>query len=276
MVLLMREIVIHSWDELQKHLFDNVWDEQTQRYRSNYIYRGVAHSEYGLTPSLNRYCSHDLTLEDSLLRNFKKYGSADLGGYQNFWQLVALAQHHGLPTRLLDWSYSPLVAAHFATCDVSEYDHDGAITCVNFELLNAQLPKPMVDKVIEYKSKCFTIDMLNETVTNFKDLEKMSDKPFVFFFEPASISDRIVNQYALFSVVSDPSVSLLDILKDYPELCEKIIIPKEVKLEIRDKLDYINISERFIYPGLDGICQWLTRRYMDLGPKYNKNHHNHD
>ena len=50
---------------------------------------------------------------------------------------------------------------------------------------------------------------------------------------------------------------------------KRIIIPKEVKLEIRDKLDYINISERMIYPGLSGICKWITRRYANLGPKYN-------
>ena len=52
----------------------------------------------------------------------------------------------------------------------------------------------------------------------------------------------------------------------------RIIIPAEVKLEIRDKLDYINISERMIYPGLDGICKWITRRYAALGPKYNRKH----
>ena len=37
-----------------------------------------------------------------------------------------------------------------------------------------------------------------------------------------------------------------------------------------DKLDYINISERMIYPGLDGVCRWITRRYSALGPQYNR------
>ena len=49
----------------------------------------------------------------------------------------------------------------------------------------------------------------------------------------------------------------------------RLIIKKEAKLEIRDKLDYINISERMIYPGLDGICKWIARRYAPLGPIYN-------
>ena len=134
----LKEIVIHNWDELQELIFHDVWDPTIQRYRASYIYRGVSHKDFDLVPKLNRLCSHDLTLEDALLRNFKKYGSADLGGYQNFWQIVALAQHHGLPTRLLDWTYSPLVAAHFATCDIEEYDNDGAIICLNFEEVNRQ------------------------------------------------------------------------------------------------------------------------------------------
>ena len=52
----------------------------------------------------------------------------------------------------------------------------------------------------------------------------------------------------------------------------RLIISKKAKLEIRDKLDYINISERMIYPGLDGICRWIARRYAPLGPRYNAEH----
>ena len=54
--------------------------------------------------------------------------------------------------------------------------------------------------------------------------------------------------------------------------CIRYVIPKSIKLEIRDKLDYINISERMIYPGLDGISRWITRRYSNLGPLYNREH----
>ena len=45
---------------------------------------------------------------------------------------------------------------------------------------------------------------------------------------------------------------------------------------VYDKLDYINISERMIYPGLDGICKWITRRYAALGPLYNSKNWLHD
>jgi hypothetical protein len=50
-------------------------------------------------------------------------------------------------------------------------------------------------------------------------------------------------------------------LQSHPELWTKIIIPHELKWEIRDKLDQSNISERVLFPGLDGLCSWLARQY---------------
>lgn len=266
----MKEIIINNWEELQEIIFKDVWDESIHRYRSNFIYRGVFDCQYDLVPKLNRVCAHDLSLEESLLRNFKKYGYADLQNSGSLWQTLSIGQHYGLPTRLLDWTYSPLVAAHFATENTDEYDKDGAIICLNFDALNQQLPEKLLSVLKTTGSKNFTVEMLDKNIPTFSDFKNAKDEPYALFFEPASMSDRIVNQYALFSVVSDSKVLLSEILSDFPDLSYKIIIPKAVKLEIRDKLDYINISERLIYPGLDGICKWITRRYSNLGPLYNK------
>ena len=267
----MKEIIVHNWEELQEAIFDGVWDEQLMRYRSNFVYRGVSDKRFGLSPKLNRVCAHKLELESSLLRNFRKYAYADIGNNTSFWQLLSLAQHYGLPTRLLDWTYSPLVAAHFATENIEEYDKDGVIWCVNFVKMNAQLPNALKEALKEQSSNSFTIEMLEHIASGFEELKKKSDEPYVLFFEPASMLDRIANQYALFSVVSDAYTTIADLLPEDPDIFFRIVIPKEVKLEIRDKLDYINVSERLIYPGLDGISKWITRRYSDLGPKFNAN-----
>ena len=100
----MLEIVIQGWDDLQKAVFDDVWDEKIMRYRANRIYRGAADKDWRLVPSLNRVCGHNLKLEQAVFRSFRKYGYADLAQYTGFWQLLPVAQHYGLPTRLLDGS----------------------------------------------------------------------------------------------------------------------------------------------------------------------------
>ncbi len=86
-------------------------------------------------------------------------------------------------------------------------------------------------------------------------------RTFLLFFEPPSIDNRVVNQCALFSVLSDPSMSVDEWLSDTENDAYKIIIPKELKREVRDKLDQANITERVLFPGLDGICTWLGRHY---------------
>ncbi len=267
---MLKDIILRDWDDLQKAIFDEVWDTKVKRYRDSRIYRGCSDSDWMLVPSLNRVCSHDLSLERQILRSFRKYGYAELANCQETWKLLTVAQHHGIPTRLLDWTYSPLVAAHFATEDISRYDRDGVIFCLNVPDFRPYLPQSFREELERTGGNVFSIGMLQKLSPKLKDLESQSEKPFALFFEPSSMIDRIANQYALFSVVSNPSVMLSDIITHEGIKCIRYVIPKSIKLEIRDKLDYINISERMIYPGLDGISRWITRRYSNLGPVYNK------
>ena len=263
----MRDICIESWDQLLAAVFDGVWDPSIARYRNNRVFRGMAEYQWGLTPSLNRACPHDLSLENMILRSFRKYGYAELQSCDSFWEVLAMGQQFGLPTRLLDWTYSPLVAAHFVTEDVSCYDRDGVIWCVDIDRVNEHLPAELRARLSREKGVTFSRDILEECVPDFEALRACSESPFALFFEPASTVNRIANQYALFSVVSNPAVTLLDL--PVSETFTRLIISKKAKLEIRDKLDYINVSERMIYPGLDGICRWIARRYAPLGPMYN-------
>ena len=91
--------------------------------------------------------------------------------------------------------------------------------------------------------------------------DRLGDDDFVVFFEPPSLDDRIVTQFALFSLMSRPTVRLDQGLSDHDHLRRRIIIPAGLKWEVRDKLDQANITERVLFPGLDGLSQWLKRYF---------------
>jgi len=238
------------------------------RYRSNFIFRGLSSKEYNLQTSLNRVCGKHLDLEKALLRNFQKYASLETTLSDNFWEILALAQHHGLPTRLLDWSVSPLVAAHFATESFKDYGKDAAIWCLDCVKYIEQLPSELKAILEKENAYTFTTKMLGK-YHSFEDLPKRVDgEPYPIIFEPPSIDQRIVSQYAYFSVMSDPTILISDWLSRHTDLYYRIIIPKEHKLRVRDQLENINISERTIYPGLDGLCKWLTRYYTPYDEIY--------
>jgi hypothetical protein len=81
------------------------------------------------------------------------------------------------------------------------------------------------------------------------------------FIDPPSLDERIVNQFALLSMISSPRVQLDAWLARHQGLYRKIVIPASLKWEIRDRLDQANITERVLFPGLDGLSRWLKRYY---------------
>jgi hypothetical protein len=102
--------------------------------------------------------------------------------------------------------------------------------------------------------------MLHDAYQTLYDLDH-AEGDFVIIFESASLDQRIVNQYALFSMMSTADGVLSDWLKQYPELYFRIRIPAAMKWEIRDRLDQANINERVMFPGLQGLSKWLKRHY---------------
>jgi hypothetical protein len=258
-----------SWNDLSDQLYAGSWQESLGRFRSRWVYRGAGRAEHDLRSGLARLAGPAQPLEEYILRAFQRYayrgGQADM----SIWNWLALAQHHGLATRLLDWTYSPLVAMHFATENLRAYDADGIIWCLDHGRTNAFLPEQLKELLTREGSDVFTVGMLDQAAGSLHDFDALSQEPFVAFFEPPSLDERIVNQYALFSLASDPVLDLACWLREHPDAYRRIIIPAELKQEIRDKLDQANVTERVLYPGLDGLCQWLNRYYR---PRRDGNH----
>lgn len=261
-----KDIVVNSWEELQSKLFHDSWDERICRFRSPYVYRGLWNKDYDLTTSLMRLGGPFSSLETHLLRNFRKYAHANPSAGNSVWNWLAVAQHHGLPTRLLDWTYSPYVALHFATSNTDHYDRDAAIWAVNYVKSTQYLPSLLRDAISAEGSNVFTPEVLEPVCSSLQDLATFQEKDFVLFLEPPSLDERIVHQFALFSLMSDAEARLDAWLQENPELFFRIIIPAGLKWEIRDKLDQANITERVLFPGLPGLSEWLKRHYSQRRP----------
>ena len=167
---------------------------------------------------------------------------------------------------MLDWTASPKVALHFASAEEGHYDKDGAIWCIDVRQARDLLPITLRAILAEEYAFLFSVEMLPD-IKRLKDFDafRIQRGSFVLFFEPPSLDARIVNQGAIMSVMPGADLVLSDFLKDYPQIYRRIVIPKELKWELRDKLDQDNVTERMLFPGLDGLSRWL-RRYYGPGP----------
>lgn len=257
------DVRVENWQQLTEQLYADAWQEPLRRFRSNFAFRGMQDVADTLTTTLFRLGGAIAKQELHLLRNFRKYAHRDAAPGDSLWSWLALGQHHGLPTRLLDWTFSPLVALHFAVQDVEFFDVDGVVWCVDYVRAHQLLPPPLKKSLASEQADVFTTEMLSKIASTLSHFDRLGGrgKEFVAFLEPPSLDDRIVNQFAMLSVMSGPSTNLGDWLAARPKLWRRVIIPAELKWEVRDKLDQANITERVLFPGLDGLSRWLKRYY---------------
>lgn len=283
---MIEEFVCRSWLEIQEHLYDASWDPTLERYRSSFAFRGMPDRNFTLQTSLQNMGGAFEQVEMHLIRNFIKYayehvaatnpGIALSPNGNSPWYWLVLARHHGLPTRLLDWTYSPYVALHFATETLAneQIPADAVIWCVDYKQTQDLLPNWLQEVLNNEESDVFTIEMLSMVARDIPTFDhriregqnKKGGEDCLLFFEPPSLDARVVNQFALHTMMSNASTRVDEWLDLHPELCRKIIIPARLKWEVRDKLDQANINERLLYPGLDGLCQWLRRYYGPRAP----------
>ncbi len=222
----METIEIKKFDELLETV-------ESQKAGQNFVYRGASKISYELITSLGR-CESAMgkpieRLEARLIKLFKESSIPYLEHKpNNELEWLAVAQHYGLPTRLLDWSYNPLVSTYFAV--ESNPDHDSAIYIL---------------------SGCSTIQDPDKTSPYKLDR--------VYKYRPPYISARIQNQAGLFTVHHTPDIPFEH------EKVKKVIIPKKLKSMIKKTLFKYGVNQRLLYPGLEGVARdlkWLeTKMY---------------
>jgi hypothetical protein len=206
-------------------------------------------------------------IEPSLIRSFRKYASAGAFDEKTEWYVLAVAQHNGLPTRVLDWTASPLVAAHFACGDETYKKDDGAIWCLQAQTLREinEQNNPGAGS-LRGISWVYDTRLLEKSFADLSALDaSYSSGPLVLLWEPPSLDSRIANQSGLLSIMNNSDESQNTFLhtqsKRKPDLVLRIVIEAKAKSEVRDMLDQNGISERTMFPGLPGLCDWLKRYY---------------
>jgi len=113
----------------------------------------------------------------------------------------------------------------------------------------------------KYNTTVFSVDMLAEACESLDMYDKDMGSSAMLMIEPPSVDVRIVNQYSFFSVIPTDMHNIEGFLDVHTDKTVRYIIKKEIRWQIRDMLDHQNVSERIVYPGLDGLSKWLGRHY---------------
>ena len=255
----IEDLRVRSWTQLQDRLFEGSWQPSLRRHRSRLAFRGHPKIEAALDTTLARLAPE---AERHLLRNFRKFARASAVPGDSVWNWLALAQHHGLPTRLLDWTFSPYVALHFATADPRKYVEDAVVWCLDYVAAHETLPASLRRILDEESADVFTTEMLERAAPTLERFDRLARRHFLVFMDPPSLDQRIVNQFALFSLLSGAGLALEHWIRDRPAVARRIVIPSKLLWEVRDKLDQANVTERVLFPGLDGLSRWLARYYL--------------
>jgi hypothetical protein len=258
------EIRVNSLGDLIDKVTPPEPDPRTGRRRDSGVYRGDADVRLPLLTSLDKLGGRSphskADLEEHILRNFIRYSRPHFQTPPvNEWEVLVTAQHHGLPTRLLDWTYSPLVAAHFAT--VGDHQSDRVIWRLDWKSVHRCFGLPELALLIEDLEGILGGD---RPMTPWNLFSRAGDaKPFACMFEPPSLNARIVAQSATFTLCSDKRVPFDRFLESHGlgSTLTKFIIPSGEAARFRDQLDLVSVDERRLFPDLDGVAAEMKRYY---------------
>jgi len=228
-----------SWEEFKAQV--------TDREPSKYIYRGQS-DNWKLRTSFHRTGKCDLSrYYDEVIPKLQKYISAstshffDINKNYELGALLSLAQHHGFPTPLLDWTESPYIAAFFAYEALEKHKQDGWV------------------RIITLKSSEWAMDM-NAPV---KDTYITTTEPKIALHDFHAIRNkRSIPQQSIttFSNIDDIEsfISLLE--NENKSYLEVIELPCEDRNKAMKELSYMGVTAGSLFPGIDGICRELAEK----------------
>lgn len=236
----------------------------------NWAFRGQRHSEWVLNNAIERtdFVHFYPAIEADFLAEFQRgarnYLSRDeIPNHIIEW--LALMQHHGAPTRLLDFSRSPFVAAFFAFEQSSpRADHGIAIWAINIAYLKS--------RSLAVLSEIFPGDSKQERTGINEDLFEQiffrNDCSLVFPVEPFRMNRRYSLQQSLFVSTGkgyEPFMQQLGFLgEDLERALIKIVLPACQQKEVLRDLQRMNLNRASLFPDLDGYAASLRLRYNSM------------
>jgi hypothetical protein len=253
---------------------------ELEKRGGEWVYRGQR-AGWNLESSLERTCkkwdfptANIHIVEAELIREFQRgYSGSDLHLVQDdICYCLSLMRHHGAPCRLLDWTYSPFVAARFALdyrdpAEGSSPKQDGVVWCLNTDWLHEQAGKSVPQRALTQWDR-------RRDDRSFRQLfmPKGTRKKFVYTANPFSLNERLQAQQGLFLCQGDISVSFEKNLPAEHEHGENIL---QLKLDLEGDalqcfgryLMRMNVSSASLYPGLDGYAKSLGERLFSRPPK---------
>ncbi|MEM9570818.1 MAG: FRG domain-containing protein [Pseudomonadota bacterium] len=234
----MQSIVEHKIHSLHEYV-ELLENQYSDNEFSRWVYRGHADHTFELMPSIGRHFPRGLdsaNRERSILTIFKKTCEPVAPErISNDLDWLAFAQHHELPTRLLDWSSVPTIALYF--CCREHEDRDGHV----YALFAEQ----------SLSSKRY------ETEDPFK-IRKAHK-----FVPPPALAPRLKAQHGVFTIQPKATLPLdEDLPRDW--ILEKITVPASAKLEIRKSLFRLGVDEATLFPDAGGIARHIKWRHLEI------------
>ncbi|WP_299823674.1 FRG domain-containing protein [uncultured Pontibacter sp.] len=205
---------------------------------TRYFFRGVESDTFALIPSIGRIPINNYGYFDES-RTFEMFKNQALPLLShrpiNDWEWLAIAQHHGLPTRLLDWTSNPLIALYFAT-----------------ELIKGETS--------DNKFAVYILTYKEGVMYDLPDCGPFDIKDACLVSIP-HVTNRIKNQFGFFTIQEDPKVPLNNYLN--PKRVRKLIFSSSLKKGFRRKLNAYGINASTIFPDVDGIAKHLKNLLED-------------